>query len=148
MAAKDNEDAKSEVQEEEISLDMSQAAVKKMIAEARERGYITYDQLNQVLPPDQVSSDQIEDVMSMLSEMGIQVTEDDEEAEEDDANKGSKLLNMFNPEVEVGWPGAPEWAGFVRLHHRSGIFGLINGVTGGSTYMTFGLRKRFAVEGY
>ena len=38
-----------------ISLDMSQAAVKKMIAEAREKGYITYDQLNTVLPPDQVS---------------------------------------------------------------------------------------------
>ena len=91
MAAKDNEDAKSEVQEEEMSLDMSQAAVKKMISEARERGYITYDQLNQVLPPDQVSSDQIEDVMSMLSEMGIQVTEDDEEGEEDD-NKGSTDL--------------------------------------------------------
>jgi len=99
MAAKDNEDAKSEVQEEEISLDMSQAAVKKMIAEARERGYITYDQLNQVLPPDQVSSDQIEDVMSMLSEMGIQVTEDDEEAEEDDSNKASTEL------VETKKPG-------------------------------------------
>ncbi|WP_370310890.1 RNA polymerase sigma factor RpoD [Salipiger bermudensis] len=92
MAAKDNEDAKSDDQEEEISLDMSQAAVKKMIAEARERGYITYDQLNQVLPPDQVSSDQIEDVMSMLSEMGIQVTEDDEEAEEDESGKGSTDL--------------------------------------------------------
>ncbi len=99
MAAKDNEDAKSEVQEEEINLDMSQTAVKKMIAEARERGYITYDQLNQVLPPDQVSSDQIEDVMSMLSEMGIQITEDDEEAEEDEANKGSTDL------VETKKPG-------------------------------------------
>ena len=91
MAAKDNDDAKPETQEDAHSLDMSQAAVKKMIAEARERGYITYDQLNQVLPPDQVSSDQIEDVMSMLSEMGIQVTEEDEEAEED-ANKGSTEL--------------------------------------------------------
>ncbi|MBV7396326.1 RNA polymerase sigma factor RpoD [Mameliella sediminis] len=90
MAAKDNEDVKSEDQEEDVSLDMSQAAVKKMIAEARERGYITYDQLNQVLPPDQVSSDQIEDVMSMLSEMGIQVTE--EEEQEDDENKGSTDL--------------------------------------------------------
>ena len=91
MAAKDNDDAKPETQDDAHSLDMSQAAVKKMIAEARERGYITYDQLNQVLPPDQVSSDQIEDVMSMLSEMGIQVTEEDEEAEED-ANKGSTEL--------------------------------------------------------
>ncbi|ETA50353.1 RNA polymerase sigma factor RpoD [Ponticoccus alexandrii] len=91
MAAKDNEDAKPDnVQDDDVSLDMSQAAVKKMIAEARERGYITYDQLNQVLPPDQVSSDQIEDVMSMLSEMGIQVTEE-EEAEDDD-NKGTTDL--------------------------------------------------------
>ncbi|MBN7785318.1 RNA polymerase sigma factor RpoD [Ponticoccus gilvus] len=91
MAAKDNEDAKPDnVQDDDVSLDMSQAAVKKMIAEARERGYITYDQLNQVLPPDQVSSDQIEDVMSMLSEMGIQVTEE-EEAEDDD-NKGATDL--------------------------------------------------------
>ncbi len=90
MAAKDNEDVKSEDQEEEISLDMSQTAVKKMIAEARERGFITYDQLNKVLPPDQVSSDQIEDVMSMLSEMGIQITE--EEDGEDDENKGSTDL--------------------------------------------------------
>ncbi|WP_146592227.1 RNA polymerase sigma factor RpoD [Puniceibacterium confluentis] len=90
MAAKDNDDAKPEVQDDEVSLDMSQAAVKKMIADARERGYITYDQLNEVLPPDQVSSDQIEDVMSMLSEMGIQVTEDDEEGEDED--KGSTDL--------------------------------------------------------
>ena len=91
MAAKDNDDAKPETQEDAHSLDMSQAAVKKMISEAREKGYITYDQLNQVLPPDQVSSDQIEDVMSMLSEMGIQVTEE-EETEEDNASKGGTEL--------------------------------------------------------
>ncbi len=87
MAAKDNDETKTDDGEQEISLDMSQAAVKKMIGEAREKGYITYDQLNAVLPPDQVSSEQIEDVMSMLSEMGINVIED-EEAEEEEA-KGS-----------------------------------------------------------
>ncbi len=84
MALKDNDDVKPEEQEADASLDMSQAAVKKMIADARERGFITYDQLNAVLPPDQVSSDQIEDVMAMLNEMGIQVT-DAEEPEEGDA---------------------------------------------------------------
>ena len=62
---------------------MSQAQIKRMIAEARDRGYITYDQLNTVLPPDQVSSEQIEDVMSMLSEMGINIIEDDEVEDED-----------------------------------------------------------------
>ena len=86
MAAKDTEDKKSEDQEADLSLDMSQSAVKKMIAEARELGYITYDQLNNVLPPDQVSSEQIEDVMSMLSEMGINIIEDDEAEEEDNRN--------------------------------------------------------------
>ena len=87
MAAKDNDDRKSDDQDSAHTLDMSQTAVKKMIADARERGFITYDQLNAVLPPDQVSSDQIEDVMSMLSEMGIQVTEEDEDAETEEGEE-------------------------------------------------------------
>ena len=66
-------------------LDMSQAAVKKMIATAKARGYITYDELNEVLPPDQVTSEQIEDVMAMLSEMGINVIDNDEAEDEDGA---------------------------------------------------------------
>ena len=70
MAANDD-DQKPDTKDDDHSLDMSQAAVKRMIAEGRERGFITYDQLNAVLPPEQVSSDQIEDVMSMLSEMDI-----------------------------------------------------------------------------
>ncbi|WP_273699731.1 sigma-70 family RNA polymerase sigma factor, partial [Paracoccus sphaerophysae] len=86
--AKDDDD-KPEAKDDDHSLDMSQAAVKRMIADARERGYITYDQLNTVLPPDQVSSEQIEDVMSMLSEMGINVIED-EEAEE--AEQGGAVV--------------------------------------------------------
>ncbi|WP_417257757.1 RNA polymerase sigma factor RpoD [Celeribacter sp.] len=90
MAAKDNDDAKRDDQDGDVMLDMSQAAVKKMIAEAREKGYITYDQLNKVLPPDQVNSEQIEDVMSMLSEMGINIIEA-EEAEEEEA-KGGELV--------------------------------------------------------
>jgi RNA polymerase primary sigma factor len=93
MAAKDTDDTKTEDQDGGHMLDMSQAAVKKMIAEARERGYITYDQLNQVLPPEQVSSEQIEDVMSMLSEMGINVIED-EEAEDDEAKGGTNVVEV------------------------------------------------------
>ncbi|SFS04179.1 RNA polymerase sigma factor RpoD [Yoonia litorea] len=108
MAAKDTDDRKDNDQDGDISFDMSQAAVKKMIADARERGYITYDQLNSVLPPDQVSSDQIEDVMSMLSEMGIQVTEEEEseETEETQANTavatvgGSRDVAIGSAETE------------------------------------------------
>ena len=59
-------------------LDSLGAAIKKVIAEGKERGYITYDDLNAALPPDQVSSEQIEDTMSMLSEMGINVVENEE----------------------------------------------------------------------
>ncbi|OAN78289.1 RNA polymerase sigma factor RpoD [Sulfitobacter sp. EhC04] len=100
MAAKDtNEDTKRDDSDSGHSLDMSQAAVKKMISEAREKGYITYDQLNTVLPPDQVSSEQIEDVMSMLSEMGINIIED-EDAEEEDA-KGSTELATTDSAKEV-----------------------------------------------
>jgi len=91
MAAKDNEDAKRDDADGDISLDMSQTAVKKMIGDAREKGYITYDQLNTVLPPDQVSSEQIEDVMSMLSEMGINIIED-EDAEEEEAKGPTDLV--------------------------------------------------------
>ena len=82
MAAKDTDDRKQEREDEANGLDMSQAAVKKMITEARVRGYITYDQLNQVLPPEQIASEQIEDVMSMLSEMGINIVENEEGEEE------------------------------------------------------------------
>ncbi|MFT3974684.1 MAG: RNA polymerase sigma factor RpoD [Amaricoccus sp.] len=91
MAAKDDEQKKPEDATDGSGpmLDMSQAAVKKMIATAKARGYITYDELNEVLPPDQVTSEQIEDVMAMLSEMGINVVEneegEDEEGSRDDA---------------------------------------------------------------
>ncbi len=100
MAAKDNTDRKAEDQSEETTLDMSQTAVKKMIGEARERGYITYDQLNKVLPPDQVSSEQIEDVMSMLSEMGINIIEA-EDAEEEERGATDLVAATSNKEVAL-----------------------------------------------
>ncbi len=67
-------------------LDLSDAAVKKMIKAAKKRGYVTYDELNEVLPSDQNSSEKIEDIMSMLSDMGINVVEA-EEAEEANAEE-------------------------------------------------------------
>lgn len=70
-------------------LDMSQASIKRLIAKGKERGTITYDELNRVLPSDKVSPDQIEDVMSLLSEMGVTVVEDDG-AEEEGADKQVK----------------------------------------------------------
>ncbi len=104
MALKDSDDGKPEGEESDVSLDMSQAAVRKMISDARERGYITMEQLNAVLPPDQVSTDQIEDIMSMLSEMGINVVEE-EEQEEGEAPAGGELVETSSSR-EVALVGA------------------------------------------
>src|ERR1700709_2885311 len=60
-------------------LDVQTAAVKRLGAKGKERGYITFDELNTILPPDQNSSEQIEDLMASLSEMGIQVVESEEQ---------------------------------------------------------------------
>ncbi|HEY1259106.1 MAG TPA: RNA polymerase sigma factor RpoD [Stellaceae bacterium] len=62
-------------------LDTLAAAIKKMLVRGRERGYLTYDEFNAALPQDQVSSEQIEDTMTMLSEMGINLIESEESEE-------------------------------------------------------------------
>ena len=59
-------------------LDVNDAAVKKLIKVAKKRGYVTYEELNAVMPSDEVSSEQIEDFMSMFSDMGINVVDEDE----------------------------------------------------------------------
>jgi RNA polymerase primary sigma factor len=98
--AKNKTEEKRGIEDEDSVLDMSQAAVKKMIIEARERGYITYDQLNKVLPADQIASEQIEDVMSMLSEMGINIVED-EDVESEEESLGATDLVEANHSKEV-----------------------------------------------
>jgi len=72
-------------------LDLSDSAVKRMIKAAKSRGFVTYDELNAVLPSEHVSSEQIEDVMAMLSDMGINVV-DNEEAEEAEGEAENRSL--------------------------------------------------------
>ncbi|ODT70022.1 MAG: RNA polymerase sigma factor RpoD [Pelagibacterium sp. SCN 63-23] len=76
-------------------IDQNDAAVKKLIKVAKKRGYVTYEELNAVLPSDEVSSEQIEDFMSMFSEMGINVVDEDEveetEVEKDEDDTGSEV---------------------------------------------------------
>ncbi|AHY54448.1 RNA polymerase sigma factor RpoD [Bradyrhizobium japonicum] len=81
---KDSQDAPSPL------LDLSDAAVKKMIKQAKKRGFVTFDQLNEVLPSDQTSPEQIEDIMSMLSDMGINVTEADDSDGDEDKDEGGE----------------------------------------------------------
>ncbi|WP_113245633.1 RNA polymerase sigma factor RpoD [Pararhizobium sp.] len=82
MATKVKENEEAEAEREGAPdgplLDLSDDAVKKMIKAAKKRGYVTMDELNEVLPSDQVDPDRIEDIMAMLSEMGINVVEDEE----------------------------------------------------------------------
>ncbi|HTW72824.1 MAG TPA: RNA polymerase sigma factor region1.1 domain-containing protein, partial [Acetobacteraceae bacterium] len=84
MATKPSVAAETVTAEQDVEatlLDVQTVAVKRLIARGKERGYITFDELNTVLPPEQNSSEQIEDVMANFNEMGIQVVEA-EEAEE------------------------------------------------------------------
>jgi RNA polymerase primary sigma factor len=92
---KDSPDAPSPL------LDLSDAAVKKMIKQAKKRGFVTFDQLNEVLPSDQTSPEQIEDIMSMLSDMGINVTEADDSGDDDDKDEGGADDETDNELVEV-----------------------------------------------
>ena len=68
-------------------LDLNEASVKKLIARATKRGYITYDELNAALPQDQMSSEQIEDVMSALNDMGVNIVENEEAGEDGEDNR-------------------------------------------------------------
>src|SRR6059058_1598220 len=91
---KDSPDAPSPL------LDLSDAAVKKMIKQAKKRGFVTFDQLNEVLPSDTTSPEQIEDIMSMLSDMGINVSEA-EEADGEEESKEDAEDETDNELVEV-----------------------------------------------
>ena len=77
-------DAKTKQNDDAPLIDLNEASIKKMIAKAKRKGYITYDELNEALPSGEMSSDQIEDVQSALSDMGVQIVESAEEADEDD----------------------------------------------------------------
>ena len=73
--------AKTQENEDAPLIDLNEASIKKLMTKAKKKGYITVDELNEALPQDQMDSEQIEDVMSAISEMGVNIVENDEEAE-------------------------------------------------------------------
>jgi RNA polymerase primary sigma factor len=88
-------------------LDLSDAAVKKMIKQAKKRGYVTYEQLNAVMPSEEVTSEKIEDVLAIMNEMGINVVETEEaEAEEEEKDEPEEEESESGELVEVT-PKAP-----------------------------------------
>ncbi|WP_169543015.1 RNA polymerase sigma factor RpoD [Sneathiella aquimaris] len=108
MAMKSAEAAEAPEQREDAPdsplIDASQAAVKNMLAKAKEKGFVTFDELNEVLPQDQMSSEQIEDTMSLLSEMGINVVENDEAGEEASSNENEETSDEKVPEKPADKP--------------------------------------------
>ena len=82
-------------------IDQTEQAVKKMIARAKENGYVTYEDLNATLPSDQMSSEKIEDVMAMLSDMGINVVESEEADDGASANQNTPADTVAPPPASV-----------------------------------------------
>jgi RNA polymerase primary sigma factor len=96
--------AKNEAQEVDTAeagdaplIDLNDASIKKLVARAKKRGFLTYDELNAALPQDQMSSEQIEDVMSALNDMGVQIVESEEGSEDEEEEKEAEAT----PEDEV-----------------------------------------------
>ncbi|WP_437123434.1 RNA polymerase sigma factor RpoD [Tistlia consotensis] len=150
MVSKENEAAEApESREEETTegplVDSLTASVKKLIARAKERGYVTYDELNQVLPPDQVSSEQIEDVMATLSEMGISAIESEEQEDQEEAAEESSVRAAGNlDDDEVGRTDDPvrmylREMGSVELLSREGEIAIAKRIEAGREKMIGGL---------
>jgi RNA polymerase primary sigma factor len=106
--------AKNEPQEVETAeagdaplIDLNDASVKKLIARAKKRGVVTYDELNEALPQDQMSSEQIEDVMSTLSDMGINVVDSAEASDDDDDEEEQQQDAIVEDEVDPLDDGGP-----------------------------------------
>ncbi|MFN4038283.1 MAG: RNA polymerase sigma factor RpoD [Erythrobacter sp.] len=82
-------------------IDLNEASVKKLISKARKRGYVTYDELNEALPSGEMSPDQIEDIQTALSEMGVQIVETDEDAEAESEEDGDEVEAVGSDDDET-----------------------------------------------
>ena len=137
-------------------LEMNDATVKKLIARAKRRGVITYDELNAALPQDQMSSEQIEDVMAALNEMGVNIVEHDEDAEddkEDDSDSPEVTPTDVAPSKMVALEKKPATTdrtddpvrmylremGAVELLSREGEIAIAKRIEAGRDTMIFGL---------
>jgi len=162
MAKKDEEDGKAEGAPESASdgplLDLSDAAVKRMIKVAKKRGFVTYGELNAVLPSEEVNSEQIEDILAMLNEMGINVIENEEaeegeaeEAVEEDEAEGGELVEAAAPKPVVTRASEPadrtddpvrmylREMGTVELLSREGEIAIAKRIEAGREAMIAGL---------
>jgi RNA polymerase primary sigma factor len=127
-------------------LDQIAVAIKKMVARGKERGYLTYDEVNTALPTDQLSPDQIEDTMAMLSELGINVV-DNEDAEEPaapDSEDGEAETRGNLDDDDIGRTDDPvrmylREMGSVELLSREGEIAIAKRIEAGREMMIGGI---------
>src|SRR5271154_2137938 len=127
-------------------LDTIALAIKKMVLRGKERGYLTYDELNAALPQDQVSSEQIEDTMTMLSELGINVieSEESEEPAEAEAEDGESEVRGNVDDDDIGRADDPvrmylREMGSVELLSREGEIAIAKRIEAGRDMMIGGI---------
>src|ERR1700757_799215 len=127
-------------------LDSLAAAIKRMLARGKERGYVTYDELNAALPPEQVSSELIEDTMTMLSELGVNVIENEESEEPaaPDADEGDGEVRGNLDDDDIGRTDDPvrmylREMGSVELLSREGEIAIAKRIEAGREMMIGGL---------
>src|SRR5487761_2618247 len=154
MASKTNSASETSEAREEAAdaplLDTVSASIKKMVAKGKERGYVTYDEINAALPPEQVSSEQIEDTMTMLSELGVNIVKN-EEAEEAQAqtkdNDGEETETRSGgnlDDADIGRTDDPvrmylREMGSVELLSREGEIAIAKRIEAGREAMIAGL---------
>ena len=138
---------RTEEQADSPILDSLTAPVRKMVARGKERGYVTYDELNKALPSDEVNSEQIEDTMTMLSEMGINVIES-EESEESSSEEQPNAAPATTPatvgEDDLGRTDDPvrmylREMGSVELLSREGEIAIAKRIEAGRQTMIGGI---------
>src|SRR3954447_6916149 len=140
--AADTAETREEAAEDPL-LDSIANAIKKMVARGKERGYLTYDELNAALPQDQVSSEQIEDTMTMLSELGINLIESEEPAEAE-AEDGEAEARGNVDEDDIGRTDDPvrmylREMGSVELLSREGEIAIAKRIEAGREMMIGGI---------
>ncbi|MBJ3774996.1 RNA polymerase sigma factor RpoD [Acuticoccus mangrovi] len=148
--AAEDKDAQPETSDGPL-LDLNDAAVKKLIKTAKRRGYVTHDELNEVLPSEEVTSEQIEDTMAMLNDMGINVVENDEQEESDDSEESRELTEAGTKAVAKTTTREPaertddpvrmylREMGSVELLSREGEIAIAKRIEAGRNFMIAGL---------
>jgi RNA polymerase primary sigma factor len=164
MAKKDSETSEAERGAVEVAdgplLDLTDAAVKRMIKLAKKRGFVTYAELNAVLPSEEVNSEQIEDILSMMNEMGINVIENEEQEEaaseeaseeEEEESQGGDLIEAVQTKAVTARSSEPadrtddpvrmylREMGSVELLSREGEIAIAKRIEAGREAMIAGL---------